>query len=134
MSTRGTLAAAPKWRPAPEELVRVFQDAVRALPGAELRKMFGYPCSFANSQMFAGLHQECMVLRLPPDDLKRFLELPGATPFEPMPGRAMREYAVVPPSVLESPQQLDEWLSRAFAYALSLPPKQKKVRKTRKGL
>ena len=43
-----------KWRLAPEELVRAFTATVQSLPGVELRRMFGYPCAFANGQMFAG--------------------------------------------------------------------------------
>jgi TfoX/Sxy family transcriptional regulator of competence genes len=113
----------PKWRSAPPELVRTFGEAVKPLPGVEVRKMFGYPCAFYNGQMFAGLHQESMILRLSSDDRAGFLALPGATPFEPMAGRPMREYVVVPASVVDDPSELTPWLDRALAYAASLPPK-----------
>lgn len=121
-----------KWRSAPEDLVRLFENALAAVPEAEKRKMFGYPCSFVNGHMFAGLHQENMILRLSDEDRARFLEFEGAGPFEPMPGRAMKEYVVVPPALIDSEESLEEWLKKAFAYAKSLPPKPPK-KKTLKG-
>ena len=113
-----------KWKPAPAALAELFETAVQdSLPGAQLRKMFGYPAAFVHGHMFTGLFQESMFVRLSADDLAVFLQLRGARPFEPMPGRAMREYAVVPDAVLQSSRQLRTWLERAFAYARSLPPK-----------
>jgi hypothetical protein len=38
----------------------------------------------------------------------------------------MREYVVVPETVLGSPPKLNEWLRRAEAYARTLPAKTKK--------
>lgn len=121
-----------KWRPVPEELVRFYHEALEAVPEVEPRKMFGLPCSFVNRQMFAGLHQESMVVRLAEADRPALLSTDGARPFEPMAGRVMREYVVLPPSVLSSPDQLSEWLRRAFEYARSLPPKPAKPRQARR--
>ena len=49
------------------------------------------------------------------------------TLFEPMPGRAMAGYVVLP-----KPDYLDErifskWLDKSVKYASALPPKQKKT-------
>lgn len=90
--------------------------------------MFGYPCAFVNGQMFAGLHQENMVLRLSEEDRRQFLQLEGARIFEPMPGRMMREYVVVPPCVLERFSTLRQWGNRSLQFAQSLKPKQAKRR------
>ena len=122
-----------KWRPAPEELVRAFTATVQSLPGTELRRMFGYPCAFANGQMFAGLHQESMIIRLSEEERARFLDLEGASPFEPMPGRPMRQYVVVPPAMVTDEGPLRAWLEKALAYARSLPPKLSKSRGSRKS-
>jgi len=111
------------WRPSPPDLVRRFDTLLVSLPGAERRKMFGYPCAFANGQMFSGLHQETMILRLPDGERQEFLRLDGASPFEPLPGRPMREYVVVPDAMLDEPDTLRAWLERSFRYAHSLPPK-----------
>ncbi|MGH2521985.1 MAG: TfoX/Sxy family protein [Anaerolineales bacterium] len=118
----------PKWRPAPEALVQVFDKAIQALPDVQPRKMFGYPCAFTRGQMFAGLHQESMILRLEENDRTRFLgQAAGVRMFEPMPGRPMREYVVVPQAILTSEPGLAQWLKKSFEYAQSLPPKVKKA-------
>lgn len=88
--------------------------------------MFGYPCSFVNGQMFAGLHQANMVLRLGEDERLEFLKQAGAKVFEPMPGRVMKEYVVVPPSLKSEEELLFKWTLKAFSYAKSLGPKVKK--------
>ncbi len=126
--------AMPKWRPSPEKLIRVFENAMRSLPEAQLRKTFGYPSAFINGQMFAGLHQENMILRLSAEDRTDLQRRQGAKTFEPMPGRPMREYMVVPETVLNS-EQLDAWLGKAAAYVKTRPPKPTKTkgRKTAKS-
>jgi hypothetical protein len=71
-----------------------------------------------------------MVHRLP-DDRARFVKAFGATRFEPMPGRVMREYVVVvvPKVVLETPRTLASALTKAKDDALALPPTAAKGRK-----
>ncbi len=113
----------PKWTKPPDELVTLFGRLMATVPAAQTRKMFGYPAAFVNGYMFAGLFQEKMFLRLSPDDQERFMKLPGAGPFEPLPGRAMRGYAVVPTTMLKSMPVLRRWLRQAYAFSDGLPPK-----------
>jgi len=115
-----------KWKPAPREAVGAFEIATSGLHGAEPRKMFGYSCVFAKGNMFAGLHEGGMVLRLPEEQRAEFLRLKGAKQFEPMPGRIMREYVVVPKVLLDSPDRLRAWVEKSLTYVLSLPGKSKK--------
>ena len=115
-----------KWKPAPREAVVAFEAATSGLAGAEPRKMFGYSCVFAKGNMFAGLHEAGMVLRLPDEKRAEFLRLNGAAQFEPMPGRVMREYVVVPKVLLKAPEQLREWIEKSLSYVSSLPAKEKK--------
>ena len=131
MASKPQARAMPKWRPAPTALIEQFGRAVEDLRAVEARKMFGYPAVFLNGNMFAGLFQDSVVLRLSAEDRGT---LPGATPFEPMPGRPMREYVVAPASVVDSPKQFRTWLERARSFAASLPPKEtaKKATKARK--
>jgi len=112
-----------KWKPAPQDAVSAFDATTSGLTGAEPRKMFGYSCAFAKGNMFVGLHEAGMVLRLPDEQRAEFLRLKGAKPFEPMPGRVMREYVTVPSVLLKSPEQLRPWVEKALAYASSLPRK-----------
>jgi TfoX/Sxy family transcriptional regulator of competence genes len=125
--------AMPKWQPAPEPLVRQFLDAIAAIADAQVRKMFGYPAAFRSGNLFAGLFQDALIVRLPPADRAALLAHAGARPFEPMPGRPMREYVVVPPKIVRTRAALRRWLAKASAYAGSLPPKPPRARKRSPG-
>jgi TfoX/Sxy family transcriptional regulator of competence genes len=104
--------------------VRVFGEAVSGLEGVEPRKMFGYPAAFVNGNLFAGLHSGGLVLRLPEAERVAFLErVAGAKPFEPMPGRPMREYVVGPESLAAKPTDVRAWMRKALAYGATLPAK-----------
>lgn len=116
-----------KWQSSPAELIRLFDEVAASLPGVEKRKMFGYPVAYVNGVWFTGLHQEPLVVRLSPADQADFLQIEGAKPFEPMPGRAMKEFVVVPPALLDSKSDLLAWLQKGLAYAAGLPPKAKKT-------
>jgi TfoX/Sxy family transcriptional regulator of competence genes len=115
-----------KWKPAPRESVAAFEAATSGLSGAEPRKMFGYSCVFAKGNMFVGLHEAGMVLRLPEEQRTEFLQFKGAKQFEPMPGRVMREYVVVPKMLLNEPIELRAWVKKSLDYVLSLPTKAKR--------
>ncbi|MGI9384174.1 MAG: TfoX/Sxy family protein [Methyloligellaceae bacterium] len=119
------------WRKSPQSLIELFDGLVPDGNGIERRKMFGYPCAFVNGNMFTGLHQESMILRLSEADRALANETLGASAFEPMPGRPMREYIALPDDLLGDPPQLQEWMARSYAYAAALPVKQKKPRKAR---
>jgi TfoX/Sxy family transcriptional regulator of competence genes len=118
----------PKFAKAPEEMVRLFENALKDFPMATQRKMFGYPCAFVNGNMFTGLFQEEMFLRLSDEDRAAIRKEYGTPLFEPIPGRPMRNYVLVPHYVLKSPRLLRTWLTKGMQYAKSLPPKVKKSR------
>jgi TfoX/Sxy family transcriptional regulator of competence genes len=122
-----------KWTKSPPELVKKFEKLVPGAP-AQMRQMFGYPACFVNGNMFMGLHQDNMVLRLPDTQRAAFLKLNGAGQFEPMPGRPMKEYVTVPPALLKTPKKLEPWVAKALKYGASLKPKapKKKVAKPKK--
>jgi TfoX/Sxy family transcriptional regulator of competence genes len=119
----------PKFKKSPPELIQQFDLALAPFPKAERRQMFGYPCAFANGNMFVGLFADRLMLRLSDDERAKFLKLKGARLFEPFPGRPMREYVEVPPEVLNSKAKLKNWLSKSYAYALALPAKETKKKK-----
>jgi|CXWL01.1.fsa_nt_gi TfoX/Sxy family transcriptional regulator of competence genes len=110
------------WRKSSPELLAAFAAAFPADPRAERKMMFGCPCGFVQGQMFAGLQEQNLVVRLPPPARTELLAEPGAEAFMPQ-GRAMREYIVVPAAWHHQPTRLALWLRRAFDYAASLPPK-----------
>ena len=115
-------APMPAFTKAPAELVEAFTDAMRGLEGAEQRKMFGYPSAFVGGQLFTGLFRSSWFVRLPEAQREELTRL-GGSPFDPMPGRPMKEYVVLPEAIRADPGALRSWLERSFAYATSLPPK-----------
>ena len=117
----------PEWTKAPATLVDAFATALHGIPDIQARQMFGCPAAFANTKMFAGLFQDTLIVRLSEPD-RDVLRSQGGQTFEPMPGRPMREYVVVPAALVNAPASLRAWLDRAHAYAASLPPKAKKKR------
>jgi len=109
------------WKKAPEWLVESFDGLVPDDdPRVERRKMFGYPCAFAKDNMFMGLHEDRLVLRLPDEAREEFREHYGAKIFEPFEGRVMREYSVVPRKLIEDPAELVPWIRRSVDYAASV--------------
>ena len=126
MAAKRKTGTMPKWKPAPADLVATFERVAGGLSGVELRKMFGYPAAFVGGNMFTGLHEDRMILRLGEEDRTVLLREQDARIFEPMPGRPMREYVVVPEALLRSAPKLLGWLRRAEAYARTLPPKSSK--------
>jgi hypothetical protein len=65
-------------------------------PGVTASKMFGMPTLKVGGKAFAGNHDGDMVFKLSGDAHARALALPGAHLFDPMGGRPMKEWVVVP--------------------------------------
>ena len=110
------------WKKTSPELVAAFDRALPSSPSVARRPMFGYASAFVNGNMFAGTFQDAIVVRLAENDRVALLKLKGAAPFEPM-GRPMKEYIIVPASVVASPKALGAWIERGHRYALALPAK-----------
>jgi TfoX/Sxy family transcriptional regulator of competence genes len=114
------------WKKVPAELVALLDEAVAGFD-AQRRSMFGCPCYFTGDQLFIGAHQDSLMLRLSEADRQAFLqEFDEAEHFEPLPGRPMREYLLVPEHLAADLPQFRQWIERSHRYARSLPPKQRK--------
>jgi TfoX/Sxy family transcriptional regulator of competence genes len=117
------------WKKAPAALKALMEKAMEGID-AERRTMFGFPCWFVKGNMFAGLFEDSVFVRLSPAqaDRARAAGTPFP-PFSPVPGRAMKDYSVVPQEVHAAPSRFGRLLEEAWTHAASLPPKQKKPRK-----
>lgn len=109
------------WTKSPAELVQAFDAVVP--PVAERRQMFGFPCAFVGGNLCFGLFQDRFMVRLDERGRNDALKV-GAEKFEPMAGRPMREYVVLPPRIVSSPKQLEKWVARSVSYVGALPVKQ----------
>jgi TfoX/Sxy family transcriptional regulator of competence genes len=117
------------WEKAPRALVELFAESLPDDPRIERRKMFGYPAIFVHGNMCAGLFGDGMFARL--SSTVRAALPGGGAPFEPMPGRPMKDYALVPDDVLADEEALAAVLARAVEFTASLPPKEKKAKKAK---
>jgi TfoX/Sxy family transcriptional regulator of competence genes len=116
------------FRKSSPELTQRFGELAALVPDADRKQMFGYPTCVYGGNMFMGLHEESMILRLSEDDRTRFRQEHGGGVFEPKPGRPMREFVVVPPSLVSHPA-IQDWVDRSMDYARQLPAKKAKPRK-----
>jgi TfoX/Sxy family transcriptional regulator of competence genes len=110
----------PRWKKAPASLVEAFAAAAPAYAGAARRSMFGYPALFLAGKMFAGLHEDRLVLRLD-DDAAADAKARGAGDFSPMAGRVMKGWVAVPGSLLTDAASMRGWIDRAFETAGARP-------------
>ena len=100
----------------------------------EKRKWFGCPVYLVAGKMFAGVYRSSVFLRLPQEKHREILSTSDDVhPFEPLPGRIMREYVAIPDILCSKKNFMGIWLMKSYAYTLSLPPsKVKPGRHTRK--
>jgi TfoX/Sxy family transcriptional regulator of competence genes len=130
MATRERIDKSPaaakavrKWKKAPAELVQLFESELARLGVAEVKKMFGYPAGFVNGNMFAGVFEDRIIFRLDPQELERFVQSGHGKPFEPMPGRIIKEYVASVPEFPHDHELLRSWLEQALAHASRREPK-----------
>ena len=67
-------------------------------------------------------------MRLSDDDQAK-LRKAGGRPFEPMPGRAMTGYVVVPAGWQKRPEAAQAWVITALSWSRALPAKASKTAK-----
>ena len=117
-----------KWQKPPEELVRFFEEKAARLD-CEKRKMFGYPCAFKNGNMFFGTFEDGIFLRMGQGGVEKARALhKEIKPFEPRPGRPMREYMVQPEKIFADDSVFDPLLEEPLRYAATLPPKKARAK------
>lgn len=118
-----------KWKRAPEDLKENFGKIVPESPKVVKKQMFGYPIAVVNGNMFMGLHQDYLVLRLGEEERSQFLQKFDARIFEPFPGKTMKEYVVVPGELWSNTRLLKNWSQKALDFASGLKAKKPKAKK-----
>ncbi len=115
----------PKFTKSSPELVIRYTTVLdrHAAPDIRRKPMFGYPCAWIGGNMLSGLFAEDWWVRVSEPDREALLALPGAHPFEVMPGKAMGRYVVLPADVVSDDAELDAWLDKVIAFTRTLPPK-----------
>ncbi len=119
------------WNKISPEQAERFAAALPKDSSLERAMMFGCPIAKVNGNMFAGVHNNEINVRLGETERARCLELKDARTFSPMKGMEMKEYVVLPPVVAKDAKLLGSWIRKGFAFASSLPPKKKKPKKAK---
>ena len=116
-----------KWKKTSPGILAAFEAAGPRDPRIARRPMFGYPSLQLGGNMFASTFEDDVVVRLSEEERRAALAREGAKPFEPMPGRPMKEYVVVPKTAVASRTALARWIARGLDYADTLAPKPRKT-------
>jgi len=91
------------------------------------RPMFGCPAWFveANAQLLGCVWGDALCIRVGAEETARLVASGKATPFDPMGGRPMREYVLVPAASMR-PAQLRKWVERGLAFTETVAAKKGK--------
>jgi hypothetical protein len=108
-------AKSPKMPTAGPKTVERFDELAETFVarGATRSQMFGMPVLKAGDKVFAGTFGDAMTFKLGPDDLEKARSLAGVEAFEPMKGRPMKEWVLVP---LAQAKRWSDFAERAFDY------------------
>jgi len=110
------------------ELVELLKQNLMDVDYIE-KKMFGKFAYFINRNMFTGVHQSYLFLRLSSQDREEALSLEDITVFEPRAGLVMKEYVVLTNSILSNESPMKELFQKSISYVSGLPPKEPKKKK-----
>lgn len=126
-ATSSSTIGKPKvWEKPTEELIEKFYAALPDDPRVERKKMFGYPAAFVNGNLTVSMHNQNIIARMGEKERSEWINKKGAKLFEPMPGRAMKEYIVIPQAIVNDDKALKAAVQQSVDFVLGLKPKEKK--------
>jgi uncharacterized protein YdhG (YjbR/CyaY superfamily) len=106
------------WVKVPPENHPKFQAALPLDPRLETMKMFGGVAAKVNGRIFGGLFGRSVMISLPEPERSTALALEGAALFDPMgDGRVRSDKVMLPERMLDAPDELRAWLTRALEAA-----------------
>ena len=113
--------------PRPDQpTIDLFKSLVPDDPNVTVRPMFGNFSAFVNGNMFFGLFGNDLFVRLSGADQAQLLKEKGASNLEPMKGKPMKDYVVLPSSWKSEPETVRAWVSKSLAWSSKLPSKKTK--------
>jgi TfoX/Sxy family transcriptional regulator of competence genes len=111
---------------ATEAFAQAFPDD----PRAQKKKMFGMDAAFVNGNMFAGVFERGVTLRLGKARVDALLGEDGFYPFTPG-GRTWPEYAIADAETWTGSDALAGWVREALEHTATLPAKVDKPKGTK---
>jgi TfoX/Sxy family transcriptional regulator of competence genes len=115
--------AAMKMPSADAGAVEQFGRLAPSDPAVTVRKVFGHPAAFVHGNMFFGVFGADLFVRLSDSGRAEALSHPDVHLFEPMKGRPMKEYVVLPDRVRAVPAEAKRWVARSLEHVSTFPPK-----------
>lgn len=109
-----------QWKKSSPDLIAAFEKAKPTDTSVRSRPMFGYPALFVDGTCSPARTGTGLSSALGTTARSR---AKAAQTFEPMPGRPMQDYVVVPEAIAKSPAKVRAWIDHAHAYAQTLPTK-----------
>ncbi len=113
-----------KWQKPSEQTISIYQNIVSRLDGVEKRTMFGCPCAFVKGNMFFGVYQDQLFLRMGEEQREQLSQIMPIKSFSPM-GKVMKAYIAVPGEIMNEQEKLLTLVQNALEIAQVLPPKNK---------
>ncbi|WP_136464853.1 hypothetical protein [Flagellimonas onchidii] len=105
-----------------KKILKIYDELVALNPNFE-RKGKTMPYTSANGYMFSLLNKEDELgIRLSKEDQAEFNQVFGAVPFKSH-GAVLKEYVLIPETLLTDGITLGKYLQKGFEYVMSLPPK-----------
>jgi hypothetical protein len=105
-----------------DEKLALYEKVLATNPKIE-RKGDANPYTSLNGNMFTLLHSSgTLAFRLPDGEREKFMKKYKTTLFEAY-GTVMKEYVVVPDSLLKKTTELAKYLAISYDYAKTLKPK-----------
>ena len=111
---------------ADENSKEFFRSILPDNPSITIRPMFGNIFAFVNGNMFAGLFGNDLFVRLSDEGRKELLEKKGTSLLEPMKGKPMKEYILIPKAWRDQHETVRLWITRSLDWTSKLPPKRTK--------
>jgi TfoX/Sxy family transcriptional regulator of competence genes len=105
-----------------EQLAERIRGVLGDDPGIGERKMFGGVAFLLDGNMFVGVTNDDLMVRVGPDAWTESLAQPHAREMD-FTGRSMKGYVFVAAEGTAEDDDLAAWVDRALAFVGSLPPK-----------
>jgi TfoX/Sxy family transcriptional regulator of competence genes len=86
------------------------------------KKMFGGVCHLLNGNMFCGVYEDFLILRLGEPVARQALKEECVKPFD-ITGRPMKGWVMIRKQGFETERALAGWLKKAKDFTAHLPPK-----------
>jgi len=109
-----------------KESTELFRSLVPEDDRVTVRPMFGNISAFVNGNMFFGIFGNDLFVRLSIEEREELLKNKGASVLEPMKGKPMKDYVVVPTTWRNRSETLNSRISKALECPASCRPRRRK--------